>query len=153
MDLSKGRILMNAFFRSYFGYFPVIWMFHSRNLRNKIMRLRVRCFISFTLPKFEKDNFVSVRHVIIQTIVTEMYKGAKEIYLGIINEEFQSSNEFIISYVILFGQIRSVHEKISFTSKMWELIPPEKKRQKVIKLEAKQLVLLVMQGLFLGINF
>ena len=144
MDLSQGRILMNAFFRSYFGYFPVIWMFHSRNLRNKMMRLRVRCFISFTLRKFEKDNFVSVRHVIIQTLVTEMYKGAKGISLGIINEEFQSSKESIISYVIHFGQIRSIHEKISFTSKMWELIPSEKKKAKSNKVGQ------TMQDLFPG---
>ena len=33
MELTKRRILMNAFFDSQFNYCPLIWMFHSRNLR------------------------------------------------------------------------------------------------------------------------
>ena len=43
MELTKRRILMNAFFDSQFNYCPLIWMFHSRNLNNKINRLHERC--------------------------------------------------------------------------------------------------------------
>ena len=39
MELSKRRILMNAFFKARFNYCPIIWMFHSRCLNNKINRL------------------------------------------------------------------------------------------------------------------
>ena len=42
MELTKRRILMNAFFDSQFNYCPLIWMFHSRNLNNKINRLHGR---------------------------------------------------------------------------------------------------------------
>ena len=34
---------MNAFFNSQFNYCPVIWMYHSRVLNNKINRLHERC--------------------------------------------------------------------------------------------------------------
>ena len=35
---SKKRILMNSFFWSRFSYFPLVWIFHSRTLNNKINR-------------------------------------------------------------------------------------------------------------------
>ena len=34
---------MNAFFKCQFRYCPLIWMFHSRHLENKINRLQERC--------------------------------------------------------------------------------------------------------------
>ena len=37
MELPKRRILMNAFFKAQFNYCPIIWMFHSRCLNNKIL--------------------------------------------------------------------------------------------------------------------
>ena len=39
MDLNKRRNLMKAFITSQFSYCPLIWMFHSRNLNNKINRI------------------------------------------------------------------------------------------------------------------
>ena len=43
MELPKRRILMNAFFKAQFNYCPIIWMFRSRCLNNKINRLHERC--------------------------------------------------------------------------------------------------------------
>ena len=43
MDFRKKRLLMNAFFNSQFSYCPLIWMFHSRKLNNKINFLQERC--------------------------------------------------------------------------------------------------------------
>ena len=39
MDLNKHRNLMKAFITSQFSYYPLIWMFHSRSLNNKISRI------------------------------------------------------------------------------------------------------------------
>ena len=36
MSADKLRPTMNAFIESQFGYCPLIWMFHSRTLNNKI---------------------------------------------------------------------------------------------------------------------
>ena len=46
MDLTKLRKLMKAFITSQFSYCPLIWMFHSRNLNNKINRTRERALRS-----------------------------------------------------------------------------------------------------------
>ena len=43
MNVSKKRILMNAFFKSQFSYCPLIWMCHSRDNNNKINRLHEHC--------------------------------------------------------------------------------------------------------------
>ena len=42
-SLCKKKILMNSFFNSQFSYCPLIWMFHSRIMNNKINRLHERC--------------------------------------------------------------------------------------------------------------
>ena len=43
MELPKRRILINAIFKAQFNYCPVIWMFLSRSLNNKINRLHEWC--------------------------------------------------------------------------------------------------------------
>ena len=42
MQLSKRRILMNAFFKAQFNYCPAVWMFHNRSLKSKISRFHER---------------------------------------------------------------------------------------------------------------
>ena len=42
MNISKRSILMNSFFNSQFNYCPLVWMFHSRSINNKINRLHER---------------------------------------------------------------------------------------------------------------
>ena len=42
MNKNKLRVLMKAFIESQFGYCPLIWMFQSRKLNNKINRLHKR---------------------------------------------------------------------------------------------------------------
>ena len=40
MSLEKRKMLLRTFMESQFNYCPLIWMFHSRTLNNKINRLR-----------------------------------------------------------------------------------------------------------------
>ena len=42
MDLGKRKSLMKAFITSQFNYCPLIWMFHSRELNNRINRMHER---------------------------------------------------------------------------------------------------------------
>ena len=49
MKLSKTRNLMNAFFKAQFSYYPVVWMFYSRSLNNKMNRLHKRCLVLFIM--------------------------------------------------------------------------------------------------------
>ena len=67
MDLNKRRNLMKAFITSQFSYCPLIWMFHSRNLNNKINRIHERALrlvyqnnLSFS-ELLDLDNSVTVQ--------------------------------------------------------------------------------------------
>ena len=42
MSLEKGRTVMKAFIESQFNYCPLIWILHSRTLKNKINRIYER---------------------------------------------------------------------------------------------------------------
>ena len=58
---------MNSFFNSQFNYCPLVWMFHSRSIKNKISRLHERVlrivyndFKSSFKNLLEKDGTVSI---------------------------------------------------------------------------------------------
>ena len=51
MDLAKRKSLMKAFITSQFNYCPLIWMFHSRQLDNRINKIQKRA-----LRLVYKDN-------------------------------------------------------------------------------------------------
>ena len=42
MNVEKRRIIMKAFIESQFGYCPLVWMFHSQGINNKINRIHER---------------------------------------------------------------------------------------------------------------
>ena len=67
IDLSKRRCLMKAFVKSQFNYCPLIWMFHSRELNNRINRINEQAsrlvYKDNSLPfteLFEKENSVTI---------------------------------------------------------------------------------------------
>ena len=99
MKLPKRRILMNAFFKAQFNYFPIIWMFHSRCLNNKINRLHERCLrmiYNEKISNFEellnKDNSVSIHHNNIYALAIEMCKGANDASPDMMNGVFKLRN-------------------------------------------------------------
>ena len=96
MELPKRRLLLNAFFKAQFNYCPVVWMFHSRSLNNKINRLHERCLRIIYNDKhsnfdvlLEKDNSVSIHHNNIYSLAIEMYKIANGISPEIMKDAFQ----------------------------------------------------------------
>ena len=134
MELTKRRILMNAFFDSQFNYCPLIC-----NLNNKINRLHERCLRVIYNDKtssfeqlLENDNSVSIHHRNIQTLTTEMHKVTNGLSPQIMNEIFQIREEsrYNLRYTSQFTipPIHSVYngrESVSYMGpKIWELIPP-----------------------------
>ena len=80
MNITKRKILMNAFFNSRFSYCPLTWMFHSRKLNNKINKLHERCLrivynnnTSTYEELLETDNSVSVHFQNVQALTIELY--------------------------------------------------------------------------------
>ena len=76
IDQDKSR-----FIESQFSYCPLVWMFHSRTLNNRINKLHemaLRLVYKESKLTFEellrKDNSFSIHHRNLQKLATEMYK-------------------------------------------------------------------------------
>ena len=111
MNSNKLRILMRAFVISQFQYFPLVWMFHSRHLNNKINRIHERAlriaykdYESSFNTLLEKDKSVNIHVKNLQTLMIEMFKTRENINPPFIKEVFcqrpltynlRNNNEFL----------------------------------------------------------
>ena len=81
MSLEKRRTLMKAFIESQFNYCPLIWMFHSRTLNNKINRIQDRAlrtvysdYNSSFNKLLDKDGSFTIHQRNVQSLAIEIYK-------------------------------------------------------------------------------
>ena len=79
MSLEKRRIVMKTFIESQFNYCPLIWMFHSRTINNKINRFHeraLRIVYSDFKSSFEgllmKGNSLSIHERNMQNLTIEI---------------------------------------------------------------------------------
>ena len=154
MDFPKRRLIMKAFITSQFGYCPLIWMFHSRALNNKINSIHERALrITYNdrTSTFEellnKDNSVSIHHRNLQVLVTKLYKVKSNMAPEILNEIFQnrtSSYNLRTNSSFADRPVHSVYhgtESLSFLGpKIWELFPKDAKQSDIFKKKIKQWV-------------
>ena len=96
MSLNKQRLLMKTLVESQFNYCPLIWMFQSRHLNNKInnvhkkaLRIAYSDYKSTFQELLDKDASFSVHHRNIQTLAREIYKHIHGLSPAIIGEVFK----------------------------------------------------------------
>ena len=95
MSLDKRKMLLRAFIESQFSNCPLIWMFHSRTINNKINRLHEKAlrivywdYKSKSDQLLEKNGFFSIHHRYIQTLAIEMFKFLNGLFPQIMNAVF-----------------------------------------------------------------
>ena len=98
MKKKKRKLILKAFIESQFGYCPLVWMFHSRTLNNRINRLHERALrITYkdSLLSFEEllqlDCSFTIHHRNLQRLATEMFKAKNNIGPKFMNEIFPVS--------------------------------------------------------------
>ena len=143
MSINQRRILMKSFIQSQFGYSPLVWMFHSRELNNRINRIHERSLrvvyrdnVSSFGELLEKDNSFTIHERNIQSLAIELYKAVNHLSPEFMNEILPlkrdlshcSKQDFITK------NVRTVHngtETLSYLGpKIWLLIPNEIKELK-----------------------
>ena len=99
MDSSKKRTIMKAFITSHFSYCPLVWMFHSRELNNKINRIHERSLRLVYSDKtstfqelLDKSKSVSVHHKNIHVLAKEIYKTVNGVAPTIMNSIFETKD-------------------------------------------------------------
>ena len=139
MGISKRKNLMKAFITSQFGYCPLVWMFHSRSLNNKINHIHERALRVVYNDKqssfnelLQKDNSVSIHHRNLQVLATEVYKVIHGLSPEIMKDIFELRD---LNYNLRNGDnfathnIRTAHygtDTISHLgSRIWRLVPRE----------------------------
>ena len=98
MNKEKLRILMKTFIDAQFNYCPLIWMFHSRTLNNKINKLHERAlrlvYKDYT-SSFENllniDNTFTIHKRNLQKLATEMYKIKNNLSPSFLSDIFPQS--------------------------------------------------------------
>ena len=81
MNTEKRWIIMKAFINSPFSYCPLVWMFHSRTLNNRIHKIHERAMrlvyddnVSTFEELLNKDNCFNIHEINIQTLGIEVCK-------------------------------------------------------------------------------
>ena len=140
MDTKKRRVLMKAFITSQFSYCPLVWMFHSRTLNNRINKIHERAlrlvyknetFLSFD-DLLKRDRSVSIHQKNLQLLATEIYKTKNDLGPKIMKDTFhfiQKPYNLRNDPELQRRKNRTVYfgtENITLlASKIWELIPSD----------------------------
>ena len=84
LTFKKSTVLIRGYFESQFKYYPLVWMFHGRQVNNKINYFHERALkmiyedsTSLFDTLLEKDMSFSVSDRNIRQLALEMYKVAK----------------------------------------------------------------------------
>ena len=102
MNISRRKLLANAFILSQFSYCPVIGMFHSRAMEHRINRIQERTLrliypnqhqLPFKEVLEKKNKTVNIHHRNVQTLATEIYKAKSKIPPDVVNSLFEFTNE------------------------------------------------------------
>ena len=146
MSVEKRRIIMKAFIESQFGYCPLVWMFHSRGINNKMNRIHERSLrITYNNKSssfqdlLDKDNSVTIHHRNIRTLAIETFKVLHGLSPPLLNEVFVErncnynlrGNNFLNRRRV--NSVRYGTESVSFLApKIWDILPKEIKNSETL---------------------
>ena len=129
---------MKAFINSQFGYCPLVWMFHSRLLNNRINKIHERALrivfkdYNATFNELlERDGSVTIHERNIQSLATEMFKAYNGISPAILKSvfPFKEHAQYCTKFPFKTRNIRTVAyntETLGYLGpKIWQLLPED----------------------------
>ena len=145
MNTNKRRVLMKAFITSQFSYCPLVWMFHSRTMNNRINTLHEKALrlvytnkpnLSFD-DLLKEDKSVKIHQKNLQILATEIYKVKNDLgpkimadIFHFVEKPYNLRNNSIIQSQANRKFYFGTESLSSLAPKLWELIPSEIKSAK-----------------------
>ena len=136
MNIEQRRKIMKAFISSQFGYCPLVWMFHSRTLNNRINKIHeraLRIVYQDDDSSFDhlllKDGSFTIHERNIQTMAIELYKVINGLSPEIMKQvlPLKESNIYCSRFPFKSRNVHTVTygtETISTLGpKIWHIIP------------------------------
>ena len=138
MSFDKRSTVKKAFIESQFNYCPLIWMFHSRTLNNKINRLHEKAlrivysdFKSSFCELLGKAKSFLIHRKIIQSLAIEIYKFLHNLSTCIMNNVLKVNETVLYDLRKLnifqsrnLSSVRYGTETTSYKApKKWSLVP------------------------------
>ena len=128
---------MNAFITSQFGYCPLVWMFHSRGLNNRINKIHekaLRLVYSDNQSTFSelliKDSSMTIHERNLQSLTIEVYKSINNLSPVIMKGSFDVKNipyNLRSTSILCTRNVRTVKNGFNTLSfrgpKIWALVP------------------------------
>ena len=141
MNLAQRRLIMNAFIFLQFGYCPLVWMFYSRKLNNRInniheraLRIVYRDYESTFQQLLKQNKSVSIHQRNLQILATEIFKTKNGLNPVIMEDVFNFKNlayNFRNAETLNRSNVSSVKygtETItSLGVKIWKILPSDSK--------------------------
>ena len=99
MRFEQRKRIVNSFITSHFSYCPMVWMFHSRRLNNRIsdiyekaLRIIYQDYNSSFKELLIKDNYLTIHQRNLKLLVTEIFKVKIGCAPDVMKEIFETDN-------------------------------------------------------------
>jgi retron-type reverse transcriptase len=144
-DEEKLRILMKTFIESQFKYCPLLWMFHSKALDDRINKLHERALrvvykddSNLTFEQLlEKDKSFSTHHRNLQHLAILMYQVKNNLAPAPVQEIFRLNTSERANGNWVIPKVRTVNngiETVRYRGPLiWNLLPEEIKSAKSLQ--------------------
>ena len=139
MSFKQRRILLKTFMECQFRYYPLIWMFRSRRINNKINHLHERSFCmvykdnySSYVDLLAKDKSFTIHQRNIQSLAIELFKVKRNLSNVIMSNilkiraltyNLRSQTDFVRGCVNI--RRYGLNALSYFAPKVWDMIPSE----------------------------
>ena len=149
---SRRRLVIRSFISSQFGYCPLVWMFHSRRLNNRINSIHersLRLVYDDKVSSFEelliKDNSFTIHERNVQTLAIELYKVVNGLSPEIMKHVFplKESIRYPSENILITRNVNSVKYGTGTLAhlgpKIWGIIPNDIKSEPSLNIFKKKI--------------
>ena len=121
MTSDQRRLILNSFITSHLSYCPIVWMFHSRKLNERInhiheraLRIVYKDFNSSFQELLIEDNSLNIHHRNLQKLMTEIFKVKNDLSPELMNDVLSlSKNHTPYEQLRISGREGSVQQNMA----------------------------------------